>query len=1504
MSAGSEIPLSLKRSLSQSCDPHRAYIYLELGSFEDTAGRLNHHDFEVTSRSRSTTFFYKALGKIPVDTVGVRKYPLCHRFKRRTENGSEITSISQDLGYVIVRVDLQGSTKLVSIESPFVLKNNTEVDLLCELRNHGGVSLLWRSLVPRASTPMSNEKRGMDKRKYVSLPADLVTTAANAEATLLVRALPPDSSIKHESDVLRESGDRLVAVDVPPPFSDKSVARGLIKLFETRLEAPASASCTDSFNTPVNLDTCAVRIGSLSLQNARENQLESRGTVKSATVPEQRMLFFRPPFVVRNHLPVAISVQGRVKQTVGFLRRTSSTAFIITERTNHGDVAERQGGHAAVSSTDWHELGILECGKSLSWTGATAAEGVEIRVRLLNKVGEASRKFQEWSTSVTVPSEASLQNLKKPESSNTVSVGQMTVLDDAGKRLQLSTSLEFGSNVADTDSAPSQDIRWFAKTLPAAPRVVGVFVPFWIIDSTGQDLDFSSNSVIAGQSSRCSQDSLARPLVHEGAQRDGHEHLGLAELLDDDKLCFLSARPSFEVLMIGDKKSTRLSICRRMTRMCAEDTDIASTWCDPVALRVSNNTFSDVFVPAPSLRSDNRARGIVESLEPLALGTRIVAAPDEFGGMHGTRLVHVSCRYRIVNEMGREIEVMAEYGKGIPSCIGADGRPTPFHFDGTSPIRFRPKEFGWGWSGRFSIRKKRKEVTLRLVHKLKGQVIIAEVEFIEAGKSGGNILIFREASRPPFRLENQTMQAIQFGQSSVLFGAEKGPRSVSLDSTILPYHMADFAWDEPDEGRRYLVLEVADLGHAGERVACVHRRMIGRFKLDRVAPGNRVRLSDSSFFGQVVADGPTRVLRITDSTLPTLPSNEVAAQVSSEIFKKPEVFAEPPSLIELKLTHGLGISVVDWSPQELLYIQLDDIVAERRVDAMQEKLSCNVSCISVDNQLWVTPFPVLMRMGRRSRASSFHSEKRRRRRNSALSVSWQRALNTQSGLALLDNFELSAEPVILCVDGFLSERLWRMAWQVMGMRELIGGEVTDTWSRDAELRKVLHITEDRNTDALSTIDSDYCDLFGKDADDEAFLATAVMAAKLRMRPRSESLSMLRPSQAVVDKQNARKSMLPKQRNKYYVGKWKISTMKAEISWSGPLPSAVVKFPDIIRPALTFEALPVMMRPFSISHAYGTVDDLVHDLKSHYLSIWRVLDVLVGLTFRPTFLIRACIYTWRESCASVFDSMSNSLGDIEKGLVRLSGPESPSLSSSSQLSVIRLTSQAYQTVVGGSLLATSSVFHKSARFISAISSALRYEGSSRDPVSSSVRARNPRLFAHVEGNELLVEYVEGENAGKAILSRVRMGRHLGEGHVFHCEGVRLQTTQSLADSASLICMVTSERVLLLNGDRHANFCEVVWESTFLNLVEVEFDEFQEPSFDFVKLWYFVDTAHAKGNADDRLTRYSKAMVVDADFGLDVLLCKSILVPKESGAILRSKIAFVHRHLDESTSIGIS
>jgi hypothetical protein len=170
-----------------------------------------------------------------------------------------------------------------------------------------------------------------------------------------------------------------------------------------------------------------------------------------------------------------------------------------------------------------------------------------------------------------------------------------------------------------------------------------------------------------------------------------------------------------------------------------------------------------------------------------------------------------------------------------------------------------------------------------------------------------------------------------------------------------------------------------------------------------------------------------------------------------------------------------------------------------------------------------------------------------------------------------------------------------------------------------------------------------------------------------------------------------------------------------------------------------------------------------------------------------------------------------------------------------------------------------------------------------------------LFEHVDGKDLLVEYVEGENAGKALLSRVRMGRHLGEGYIFHVEDAHAadmnNKSQTKVKPLPLICMLTSERLLLLNGDRDVSFCAVVWELVFENLVNVEIEEYGDPSCDLVKLWYLADTRSAVGNMDDRLAKYANAMVGDSELGLEILLCKYIILPSSSVRQLRIKLATV-------------
>ena len=209
--------------------------------------------------------------------------------------------------------------------------------------------------------------------------------------------------------------------------------------------------------------------------------------------------------------------------------------------------------------------------------------------------------------------------------------------------------------------------------------------------------------------------------------------------------------------------------------------------------------------------------------------------------------------------------------------------------------------------------------------------IIATIAFhAQKNSANPNLIVFRVEHRPPFRLENHTMYPLHFGQSTGtgLLASEDS----TLDSMLLPFQNHNYAWDEPEMRRRSLVVKAT--GSADLPIPL--DSLLGRFFLDRIAPGTDLRLESSKFKGEVVADGPTRVLRISDASIPKLSS--VRQDERNYFHQKPETFHGTSISIIFKLSHGFGISFVDWQPQELVYARLNDIQLERKVDTQSKEV--------------------------------------------------------------------------------------------------------------------------------------------------------------------------------------------------------------------------------------------------------------------------------------------------------------------------------------------------------------------------------------------------------------------------------------------------------------------------------------------------------------------------------------------------------------------------------------
>ena len=215
-----------------------------------------------------------------------------------------------------------------------------------------------------------------------------------------------------------------------------------------------------------------------------------------------------------------------------------------------------------------------------------------------------------------------------------------------------------------------------------------------------------------------------------------------------------------------------------------------------------------------------------------------------------------------------------------------------------------------------------------------------------------------------------------------------------------------------------------------------------------------------------------------------------------------------------------------------------------------------------------------------------------------------------------------------------------------------------------------------------------------------------------------------------------------------------------------------------------------------------------------MSIWRVVDVLMGLSSNPTFLVRGVFHSFREGYASVLDSWALCLRYYSTQLTKLSRRDYklvPSYDDGNPLPYKEHRADILKTISSPFVNGLIFVFNNTSLVISLFSLQMKYspKSSSARRTRGLVRSRNPRLFAHLGGKDLLVEYVEGENAGKALLSRVRSGLHLGEGYFYHAEGVRQLKSYFRSkddiDLAPLILMITLERILLLTGKLDQHFC---------------------------------------------------------------------------------------------------
>ena len=797
-----------------------------------------------------------------------------------------------------------------------------------------------------------------------------------------------------------------------------------------------------------------------------------------------------------------------------------------------------------------------------------------------------------------------------------------------------------------------------------------------------------------------------------------------------------------EIFMVGNMNVKKLRIRREILAIKesnASHTDKVQPWSNSFPISSARRGGHYYNVAAHSIKG--AAWFYSSCQEELSLSTRVVQAPAAFGGNHGTILVHLRNRYTLVNTLQRNIEIVPcdhSYGhsiRGKKLFLRADGNYTPFHINDLDMVRIRPVEYGWSWSGPFSLRSNSEELIMRLRHKFGGQAIIVTVEYKKNLPAPGCTIIFRQTEYPPFRLENESLRAFNFYQYVNPLNAIRSklpllfrniPKWDSRDF-LLPYQKVPFAWYNPEKRNQLLVIEMRDIDNNMNIVE------LGRFRLDKIIPGTELNLHVPGLVIEVLADGPTRVLRIIDATLPKVKEKSLSISRMREIS----------FLCRAKFKKGAGISIVDWQPQELCYLRFNEISLETNSVGIIQNNSIKVKSIVFDNQLWITPYPVLLQMGTRIDLMEGLGvdNKKLKRTKDAIDFQLQRTLHDPDdgiGQTTLYKVNLSMQPLVLKVDGYLIRHLLVMSREVSTFLYQNRGGKSKKEYKDEILFAALGLQSDSQIEQLkngSIFNSFSFSSFDKSLPNFQISLMESHAFELNFVKMDDSMhSMLTfdnlEDNDILEVSVAEADTLSAAPRKLYLEELLISPIKVDLSYSGLL-SEYLALP------ISFEGAPIFLRPYAMRHAYGTLSEFLRDAKLHYINWKRLMDLVVNLFLNPLFMLPATWRTIKQMNSSYFQLISDRAALNSEKLKRAEmnlKPITPMYLSSAPKALHPLLALPYNLFWGSfrlSLQPPSAFLWIISGITSRLSQLLTVSQQHLDPINL-IRSRPPRLFVSKEG----------------------------------------------------------------------------------------------------------------------------------------------------------------------------
>ncbi|KAJ9559357.1 hypothetical protein OSB04_013971 [Centaurea solstitialis] len=273
--------------------------------------------------------------------------------------------------------------------------------------------------------------------------------------------------------------------------------------------------------------------------------------------------------------------------------------------------------------------------------------------------------------------------------------------------------------------------------------------------------------------------------------------------------------------------------------------------------------------------------------------------------------------------------------------------PNHFRWQSSSEVELlKIRANGYHWSTPFSVATEGwMRVSLR--NETTGKWLYLKVEVRNGTTSSRYDVIFRTNSfSSQYRIENRSMcLPLRYRQ---IDGVDDSWRC------LLPFTSASFSWE--DLGRQRLLEILVDDSDTKESA---------KYNIDEVRDYQAVQVDGKAVRVTVVKEEKMNVLMMRDwSNDPQERVNKKIASSSSQTSMnnlQPSASTSDGEFhLSLELTE-FGLSIIDHTPEEILYLSMQNLLLSHSTGSGITRIKLRMRGIQVDNQLPLTPMPVLFR---------------------------------------------------------------------------------------------------------------------------------------------------------------------------------------------------------------------------------------------------------------------------------------------------------------------------------------------------------------------------------------------------------------------------------------------------------------------------------------------------------------------------------------------------------------